>query len=785
MRRVLTSPKALPGDGPPPEPAQSRPAEGLLRRWCNRLEHAALPGDFALLANAGLQSGHPWDFVPLAALADSGAVAYYRYLYGLAALSDAEVILEVGTAFGLGSAALLQGAPRARRLISLDLGVFTRQYEIVVASGWQHLGGYRERELLADGRNVDFAREALGRLLQRLGRKVDLHLFQVNTQPAGSDNYDALVRVPRWSEVPEVVREIEREPVDLLFIDGKHTGDGLYQDFRSFFRYVRPGGLIVCDDLHDASYPYEWAGQTVASFDRACREFADEIEEAVVWPFPQLPDTPGQEPVRRPWGMVRKRGGVSEHTGAALEAPESGRSVAAIVDLFTRHPEAFAYLSSRPAFLEDLDRFAGQAIAKDLPNIRVAVRLALKSLAGTYRATRQPLPELAARKMPAAPPLGPPPLLEPPPPPLAVVSPGAAPLRDGAREGAAGIATTGFVPQLSVVATARNDDHGGNLLGRMQIFVDGLLDHARRLGLRTELLLVEWNPVEGVPSLAEAIRWPARDPTWKARVVEVPPAVHRTLLNSERLPLFQMIAKNVGIRRSTAPFVLATNVDIVFSEELMRFVAGNGLRRSRMYRVDRYDVRAEVPAGAALDDQLEFCRNNLLRVHRREGTWNAQTGAFQPIYARRTLKLRIAEALQAWGALPFRSRERLHTNGCGDFTLMSREDWFALRGYAEFQTFSFHLDSLLCFAAHHAGVRERYLPDPMRIYHIEHGIGSGWTPEGQHELNQRLRTAGIAQLDPAALDAWWVQMRREGKTMIFNPESWGFAGTALSETVIG
>ena len=42
---------------------------------------------------------------------------------------------------------------------------------------------------------------------------------------------------------------------------------------------------------------------------------------------------------------------------------------------------------------------------------------------------------------------------------------------------------------------------------------------------------------------------------------------------SERLPLFQMIGKNVGIRRSRAPFVLATNVDIIFSDALFSFLA--------------------------------------------------------------------------------------------------------------------------------------------------------------------------------------------------------------------
>ena len=84
------------------------------------------------------------------------------------------------------------------------------------------------------------------------------------------------------------------------------------------------------------------------------------------------------------------------------------------------------------------------------------------------------------------------------------------------------------------------------------------------------------------------------------------------------------------------------------------------------------------------------------------------------------------------------SRAFVHTNACGDFTLMAREHWFDLRGYPEFDLFSMNLDSVLCVAAHHGGAREQMLAEPMRIYHIEHGTGSGWTPEGQAKLFERI-----------------------------------------------
>src|SRR3984893_17987121 len=66
-------------------------------------------------------------------------------------------------------------------------------------------------------------------------------------------------------------------------------------------------------------------------------------------------------------------------------------------------------------------------------------------------------------------------------------------------------------PKLSIVATTRNDDHGGNQLARTQLFVDGLAEQSLRFKLPIELLMVEWNPPVDKPPLAEALSWPRSD----------------------------------------------------------------------------------------------------------------------------------------------------------------------------------------------------------------------------------------------------------------------------------
>src|SRR6516162_4361615 len=127
-------------------------------------------------------------------------------------------------------------------------------------------------------------------------------------------------------------------------------------------------------------------------------------------------------------------------------------------------------------------------------------------------------------------------------------------------------------PHLSVVAVSRNDDHGGDLRGRMQHFVNGFIAQCRKHQLNAELLLVEWNPPPEQPPLEAALEWPADFGPAIVRIVSVPPRFHASLPNSDALPLFQMIGKNVGIRRAHGRYVLATNMDILFDDATVLFL---------------------------------------------------------------------------------------------------------------------------------------------------------------------------------------------------------------------
>jgi len=483
-------------------------------------------------------------------------------------------------------------------------------------------------------------------------------------------------------------------------------------------------------------------------------------------------------------------------------------------------------------------------------------------------------------------------------------------------------------PYLSLVVAARNDNHGGNMLERMQAMLDSWIGQAERYTLWSEIIVVEWNPPPDRPCLKDSLRWPSRPKCCQLRFVEVPADVHARFRNAAAIPLHQMIAKNAGIRRARGEFVLATNLDIIFSAELMEFLAERRLETGVMYRIDRHDVAREIPSYSTVGELLAFCETHLLRVFAREGEfqlsgngqraldqqdivaredgvrfgagWSsvecsegqryrwvesqaelflerpagcaprlvltaevgpsagqepvtveirnpagstlaaaAITGRCQlriqmpsqilssslllGVHGRdlpltrnpRIVNLRVLgfewdlarqsadAAPEGWrldvldtgpafdwagsfdAPSPFapdiRNAAYLHTNACGDFTLLSRDDWFALRAYPEFPIWPMHVDALFCYAAHHAGVRESILREPMRIYHVEHSSGAGWTPEGEAKRVARIRAKGVSELSYPAFVKWVDLMRRYDSPLTFTGEGWGLGEAALRE----
>jgi hypothetical protein len=189
-----------------------------------------------------------------------------------------------------------------------------------------------------------------------------------------------------------------------------------------------------------------------------------------------------------------------------------------------------------------------------------------------------------------------------------------------------------------------------------------------------------------------------------------------------------------------------------------------------MYRVDRLDVVADLnrkpPPSAAEARALPW-----VRAHRQDGA-HYPDGRRPPWY--QVARSRINRT--TWNVLHGGALPALHTMACGDFTLTTKEAWDAMRGYAEWPMYSWQLDGLPIFQAYAGGLEAVNLSPPMVTYHLEHGEGSGWTPEGSRRLFGRLDAAGIPYLTAARYDGLVREVLRDRPGFHpFNGPDWGLA----------
>jgi hypothetical protein len=340
-------------------------------------------------------------------------------------------------------------------------------------------------------------------------------------------------------------------------------------------------------------------------------------------------------------------------------------------------------------------------------------------------------------------------------------------------------------PYLSVVMASRNDGYAGGMLRRLQVSIDAFVAQTERFDLTSELVLVDWNPPAG-RGLWEALEWPSAGRRCTIRVITVPPWLHGTCPFADRLPILIHRARNVGIRRARGEFILPTSPDILLSNELAAWFGRRELDPCGMYRVARRDVPEEALRFKSIDKRLRYCRKHVQHVHTRSSS-------------------------QRIDGLP-----HLFTNGAGDFTLLSRDMYFRLRGIPEERAFhSMHFDSVFCFMAHAAGAREIELGAPLRIYHVDHGVPS-WRSNARwperiasrvpiRKLSTWLRLLARRMAPPtSALDRGGVphldcstrtgreQYKRLVRSLVeepdgfrYNDADWGLAQYTLEEQVLG
>ncbi|MFT4600864.1 MAG: hypothetical protein ACI857_001041 [Arenicella sp.] len=332
---------------------------------------------------------------------------------------------------------------------------------------------------------------------------------------------------------------------------------------------------------------------------------------------------------------------------------------------------------------------------------------------------------------------------------------------------------------LSIVVSSRNDNHGGDMRKRMTIFINGLIYQCNKYKLPAEIVFVDWNSPNEDDLLFDVLPKPSPEDYLRIRYIVVPENEHAKFQYSDKIPLFQMIAKNVGIRRSKAPFVLCTNVDLLFSDELFEILAKRSLEEGKFYRANRSDIPNDIDSKSSVANQLIFCKNNVLKVLgkdrrfpiiRNDDGFLMRNKIFTPlIYPISWLKRIIAGKDTVV--------HRLDLDACGDFTLMSKSDWIKIDGYAELEMYSIHIDSMGLMAASALGIEQVLLPKKACAYHISHT--GGWEFANPFEKLRFFENKPC--LDWRSVWSAGMELNKTKSNFDINDENWGLNDVILKE----
>ncbi len=279
-----------------------------------------------------------------------------------------------------------------------------------------------------------------------------------------------------------------------------------------------------------------------------------------------------------------------------------------------------------------------------------------------------------------------------------------------------------MVPYLSIVLTGRNDNFGGDFNQRLfsaLAYNHRLLAEAR---VEYELVFVEWRPVSGRMLLVDFIRQQLPGLVPRLTAYEVDERYHDAFSQNPRLQFHEFIAKNVGIRRALGSYILVTNTDIYLSRDIVNLIAKQALRPMVLYRATRFDLKSWLD-GTNLDEAV-------LTDPRNQAAVNVLKSPY-------------------------------FTNAAGDFLLLDRFSFHALRGFNEVVRFAkIHIDANFCFHAREQGL---LIADTgARVYHV-----------GEGTFRAQRRVYRNRPADAPWGDNWRKQMLYD------NPESWGLGGAPV------
>ncbi|HVF50868.1 MAG TPA: hypothetical protein VNA19_12320 [Pyrinomonadaceae bacterium] len=156
-------------------------------------------------------------------------------------------------------------------------------------------------------------------------------------------------------------------------------------------------------------------------------------------------------------------------------------------------------------------------------------------------------------------------------------------------------------PQIAAVMVGRNDDYMADFRDRLHATIEWNTRY-----LIDEVVFVEWNPPADRELLAHGLTKRFKN----LRAYVVPPELHHAINRNANVQLLEYHAKNVGIRRARAPWILATNADAALGFDIINTLLDTKLDPQVAWTAERIDIawREEQQTHLSMLESLRYRR---------------------------------------------------------------------------------------------------------------------------------------------------------------------------------
>ncbi|KAF1796016.1 hypothetical protein FB192DRAFT_1307966 [Mucor lusitanicus] len=220
---------------------------------------------------------------------------------------------------------------------------------------------------------------------------------------------------------------------------------------------------------------------------------------------------------------------------------------------------------------------------------------------------------------------------------------------------------------MSIVLVTRNDNYGDDQLDRLQNMLDSTFMMAQDTKTRMEVLIIEWNPIQGKRSIADTYRFRRSDYlTW--RIITVPPQIHDAFGYPQPKALYEFEGKNLGIRYARGEFVVCVNQDDIWSQNMYNAIKARTWRKKMLY-TQRQGIHHASSQDSNLNDSTLVQLSPFATDQEIQSSCNFTTDTHEP-HPMQMVSLSAQNYLRIG-------------HEASDFTLAHRDVWTAVGGYRE------------------------------------------------------------------------------------------------------